>query len=81
MNLANARHAWRLFVAQLLATLIVTLVFAFFGWEHAWSGMIGGMISALANLFFALRIFVHYRADQPEWLLRRFLVLSSRNCC
>ncbi len=72
MNLANARHAWQLFFSQLLVTLAAALVLIFPGWVHAWSGLIGGMISALASLFFGLRVFVHYRAEQPEKLLRQF---------
>lgn len=71
MDLARARNAWQLFFAQLTAALLAALVLIIPGWVYAWSGLIGGLIAAFANLFFARLIFVDYRAQEPGKVLRR----------
>lgn len=72
MNLASARQAWRLVIAQLAVTIIASLLLIFPGWIYAWSGLIGGLIATATNALFALRVFVNYRAQEPVALLRRF---------
>jgi len=72
MNLASARQAWRLVSFQLMISLIASLILIFPGWVHAWSGLVGGLIATAANAFFALRVFAHYRAEEPGKLLGRF---------
>lgn len=66
-NLAN-----RTVLAQLLVTLVAAIALLVVGTIHAYSGLAGGMIAAVANAFFAKRIFVHYRAQEPGKLLARF---------
>lgn len=72
MNLASARHAWRLVLFQLSVTLIAFPVLIIPGWMYAWSGLAGGLIATLTNAFFALRVFAPYRAQEPGKLLGRF---------
>ena len=70
MNLASARHAWRLVLFQLSVTLIAFPVLIIPGWMYAWSGL------AVADrdidqrvLRFGVR---SYRAQEPGKLLGRF---------
>jgi len=72
MNLASADQAWRLVKFQLVVSIIASLILILLGWAHAWSGLVGGLIATAANAFFALRVFGHYRAQEPGILLRRF---------
>lgn len=72
MNLASAGVAWRLVLFQLAITILIFLVLIYLGWVYAWSGLIGGMIATVTNAFFALRVFRHYRAQEPGILLRQF---------
>lgn len=72
MNLASARQAWRLVSFQLTISLVASLILIIPGWLHAWSGLIGGFIATAANAYFALRVFAHYRAQDPAKLLGRF---------
>lgn len=72
MNLAGARPAWQLVFFQLAVSLLASLILIFLGWVHAWSGLVGGLIATVANAFFALRVFAHYRAQEPGRLLGRF---------
>ena len=78
MNLASARQAWWLVLFQLFVSLIVSLVLILFGWVHAWSGLVGGLIATAANAYFALRMFGHYRAQEPGDLLRRIYGAESQ---
>jgi len=72
MDLANANQAYRLISAQLVTTLIAAMLLILFGWVHAWSGLIGGVIATLTTAVFAARVFVRYRAQEPARLLGRF---------
>lgn len=71
MKPTSAKQALRLVLFQLIVTLIVSLTLIFLGWVHAWSGLVGGLIATGANAFFALRVFVEYRAQEPAKLLGR----------
>lgn len=58
---------------QFGVALAIGLLLLVFGKAAAWSGLLGGMIAALANGYFAYRSFTHYRAQEPERLARRML--------
>jgi ATP synthase protein I len=70
--LSNRSQAYWIVLGQLAISLLAALTLLAIGWIHAYSGLIGGMIAALANVFFASRVFVRYRAQEPEKLLGRF---------
>jgi ATP synthase protein I len=59
-------------LAQLLVALVVAFALLAVGKVPAYSGLAGGLIAFLANAFFAKRIFIHYRAQEPGKLLARF---------
>ena len=70
--LANRSQAYWIVLGQLAASLLAALILLAIDWIHAYSGLVGGLIAALANGVFALRVFVRYRAQEPEKLLGRF---------
>ena len=72
MQLSDKGRANRLLLAQLAAALIATLLIWPFGWVHAYSGLLGGLIAMAANAYFAARIFAEYRAQDPARLVGRF---------
>ena len=65
-------RAFRMVGAQLVASCVLGGVLLVIAWPHAWSALAGGLISALGNGFAAARIFVPYRAQEPEKLVGRF---------
>jgi len=65
-------RAFRIVGAQLAASFAVALPLLIIGWAHALSALVGGLISALGNGFAAARIFVPYRAQEPDKLMGRF---------
>jgi ATP synthase protein I len=65
-------HAFRIVGVQLAASFVVALLLLVIGGVHAWSALAGGLISALGNGLAAARIFVPYRAQEPEKLVGRF---------
>jgi ATP synthase protein I len=73
MQLTGNSQIRMLVALQFGAALCMGLLLLLFGKTHALSGFIGGMIAALANGYFALRAFAHYRAQQPERIARRML--------
>ena len=72
VRLSELNLAYRTVFAQLLVTLAAALVLLVVGTIHSYSGLFGGLIAALANAFFAKRIFIQYRAQEPGKLLARF---------
>ena len=72
MQLSDKSRANRLVFAQLVAAFIATLLIWPFGWVHAYSGLLGGLIAMAANAYFAMRIFAGYRAQDPAGLVGRF---------
>lgn len=72
MNPTSDNQVWKLVVVQLMASLAAASALIFVSWVHAWSGLIGGLIATTASSFFAMRIFVRYRAQEPGKLLGRF---------
>jgi ATP synthase protein I len=73
MQLTGNSQIRTLVALQFGAALGMGLLLLLFGITYAWSGFIGGMIAALANGFSAWRSFAHYRAQQPERIVRRML--------
>ncbi|MCF6281767.1 MAG: ATP synthase subunit I [Candidatus Polarisedimenticolaceae bacterium] len=55
--------------AQLALTLATTVILMFFGMVISYSALMGGLIATVANAFFAKRVFVNYRAQNPGMLL------------
>lgn len=73
MHLADKRQAYRTVLAQLVTTLTAALLlWMVAGGVYAYSGLAGGLIATLGNIFFAFRIFVRYTAQEPGRLLARF---------
>ncbi|MCP3868727.1 MAG: hypothetical protein GY703_11655 [Gammaproteobacteria bacterium] len=72
MDLTRKRQAYRVVSAQLVVTLIATVVLLFPGWVYALSGFAGGLIATAANAAFAIGVFVHFRAQEPGKLLGHF---------
>ena len=68
----DARRAKRILVAQIIATLAVTLLALLFGWQAGLFAFIGGATATTANALFAYWVFGRYRADQPGRLLGQF---------
>jgi ATP synthase protein I len=73
MQLTGNNQIRTIIALQFGAALGLGLLLLLFGKAHAWSGFVGGMIAALANGYFSLRSFVHYRAQEPEQIARRML--------
>ena len=57
--------------AQFGATIAVAIVLLYIDVWYAWSGLIGGMISASVYTLTAHKIFVPYRAQNPVEVLAR----------
>ena len=65
MQLTGNSQIRTIVVLQFGASLIIGLVLLVFGKTIALSGLVGGLIAAVANGFFAHRSFAHYRAQEP----------------
>ncbi|MES9906055.1 MAG: ATP synthase subunit I [Sedimenticola sp.] len=75
MPLRDKRQAVRVVAIQFaVAAAISTLLLFFAGWEDAYSGFAGGVIALLGNAWFAFRVFVNYRAQEPGKLVARFYI-------
>ncbi|MCU7850676.1 MAG: ATP synthase subunit I [Candidatus Thiodiazotropha sp. (ex Monitilora ramsayi)] len=73
MQLTGNSQIRTIIALQFGVALAIGLVLLAFGKAAAWSGLIGGLIAALANGYFAYRSFTRYRAQEPERLARRML--------
>ena len=73
MQLTGNSQIRTIIAFQIGTALGLSLLLLLFGKTQAWSGFVGGMIAALANGYFALRAFAHYRAQEPERIARRML--------
>ncbi len=73
MQLTGNSQIHTIVAVQFGTALGLGLLLLLYGKSHAWSGAVGGMIAALANGYFAFRVFVRYRAQQPEQIARRML--------
>jgi F0F1-type ATP synthase assembly protein I len=65
----DAHRAKRILVAQVIATLVVTLLALAFGLRAGLFAFIGGATATTANGLFAYWVFGRYRADEPGRLL------------
>ncbi|MES9833460.1 MAG: ATP synthase subunit I [Candidatus Thiodiazotropha sp. LLP2] len=71
MQLTGNSQIRTIVVLQFGAAAIIGLGLLFFGKIIALSGFIGAFIAAIANGYFALRSFAHYRAQEPEKIAGR----------
>jgi ATP synthase protein I len=67
--------ARKIIIAQLLVTLFVALgALMWASYKAAYSASVGGVISAVASLYFAGRVFRHDSSTSPARILRAFYV-------
>ncbi|MEW8506686.1 MAG: ATP synthase subunit I [Candidatus Thiodiazotropha sp.] len=71
MQLTGNNQIRTIVALQFGAALGVGLVLLGFGKTYALSGLLGGLIAAAANGFFAYRSFTHYRAQDPQKIAGR----------
>ena len=69
---SGAVQAKKIVLSQLGATAAISVLVLPIGWVYTTSVLLGGLISALANGYFATRIFRPYRAQKPEKLVYSF---------
>ncbi len=69
---SGAVQAKKIVLLQLGATAAISVLVLPVGWVYTSSVLIGGLIAALANGYFATRIFRPYRAQEPEKLVFSF---------
>jgi ATP synthase protein I len=72
MHDLDARRAKRILVAQLVATLIVSMFGLLFGPRDGLFALIGGSTATIANGLFAYWVFGRYRAAEPGRLVSQF---------
>jgi ATP synthase protein I len=65
-------------LAQLVITVLLSLLLFPFGWIAVLSGLLGGGIATLASALFAHKVFVHYRAQQPGMIAGRFYAAEAQ---
>jgi ATP synthase protein I len=64
----------RVIVVQLVATVLIAAIFLFFSNEvAAYSILIGGLISAISNYFFAVQAFRYRGARNAEKVVKSFM--------
>jgi len=73
MQLTGNSEIRTVVLLQFGAGLAIGLVLLVFGKATAYSGLLGGLMAALANAYFAYRSFAHYRAQEPERIAQRML--------
>ena len=73
MQLTGNKQIRTIVVLQFGVALALGLLLLVIGMSAAWSGLLGGLIAALTNGYFAYRSFAHYRAQETERLARRML--------
>ncbi len=69
---ADRGRAMRMVLAQLVTTVLLSLLLFPFGWTAVLSGLLGGGVATLASALFARKVFTHYRAQQPGLIVGRF---------
>lgn len=72
MQHLDARRAKRILAAQVVATLVVTLLAGLFGVRAGLFAFIGGATATIANALFAYWVFGRYRAGEPGKLVSQF---------
>jgi ATP synthase protein I len=71
MQLTGNSQIRHVILGQLVATFVIALGLLFYDRQFAWSGLIGGVITASVNGLAARKIFVPYRAQNPAEVLVR----------
>ncbi len=74
LNQASRRQVFRFITAQLLATLVLSIMLLIFDRVAAYSSLAGGLIATLANAWFAVKVFRVKPAVAAETLLTTFYV-------
>ncbi len=69
MLIVDKQRAQMAVKVQVAFTLLFSAILMLVGVVVAYSAVIGGLIAAVANAFFAKRVFVDYRAQSPGLLL------------
>ena len=72
MRNLDARRAKRILLAQVVATLVVTLLGLIFGLRTGLFALVGGATATIANALFAYWVFGRYRAAEPGRLVSQF---------
>jgi ATP synthase protein I len=72
MQNLDAHRAKRILIAQVVATLVVTLVALMFGPREGLFAFLGGATAVSANALFAYWVFGRYSAGEPERLVGQF---------
>ncbi|MGI9250023.1 MAG: ATP synthase subunit I [Pseudohongiellaceae bacterium] len=74
MNTIKPPPAHRIIVAQLAVAFLTAAPFLIFsGIPSAWSALLGGLISAVANSYFVFQVFRYQGARNAEKAMRSFL--------
>lgn len=68
------KQALRFVTAQLLATIVLSVLLLVYNYTAAYSALAGGLIATVANAWFALKVFRVKAANTPETLLTTFYV-------
>jgi ATP synthase protein I len=71
MQLTGNSQIRTIVALQFGAAVMIGLILLAFGKTVALSGVIGGLIAATANGYFAYRSFTHYRAEEPQKIAGR----------
>ena len=75
MNDLAKRGARRLCFIQLVATLIMALIFAIrWHWIAVYSALLGGVVCILPTMYFAHKLFQHRGARQARNIVKSFYV-------
>lgn len=68
----HARDVARILVAQVVLSVLVSLVAWAFGWQAAVSALLGGSIATVANAVLAFWVLRRYRAQMPGEIVMGF---------
>jgi ATP synthase protein I len=71
MQLTGNSQIRHIISAQFGFAIFIALALLLFNQLYAWSGLIGGLISAMINGLTARKVFVPYRAQEPGEVLAR----------
>ena len=68
------QSAARFVLAQLIATMVLSVALLIYDYTAAYSALAGGVIATLANAWFAVKVFRVKANETPETLLATFYV-------
>ena len=74
LNQVSRQQVFRFIAAQLLVTLVLSVILLMFGRVVAYSSLVGGLIATLANAWLALKVFSVKSTAAAETLLTTFYV-------